>query len=671
MIPIHQKIIAVAVIVVLILGSFIVLKGDDDKKEKIEAPFNIKLVGNNTIDKPVLVRIENGKYGQYPAALNFATLTIDPQNKGDIIPLYYDTGSSEIPWAVQKIFDSHEKIDVNMSEYGENAHEVSLKLAVDYFGSSESFILVPDYENALKSVSLGALLQIPIIVDGIYTQDFIDKNDFSNVIIINCKNNSEKSDFNGINEIILSTDEELWSYILENGGGSDYIIATNPNDINPNCEYLINSLSLTSGILAAYYQSIVVTGDWSVNYTWTQQLGYGTGDAGSGERGGDEDTLPQEEELELQLSINEKAILLDNEIDNVSNFLKNNGIKPKHLALVGDIAAVPMFYILSPVWYENVDQDEKGEEYTATDSYFNDLEIIFNLESNMANGSESYIENNYYQMDERLYTQELAVGRIVARDLLDASSLIQRSIGYWKYEYQSGWEAYSHASIITGHVVGNCEWLSPSKDWSVFIQNDIVASFHDGVEAGSLSTTFMENSVAVCYDGHGYPDGWYPTWASTHDNSANADRVGTEDVEWREFPAQIVTGAACLSSGLDWTYVWANSNNKWEMDENKYFSLGIIHAGSMGYIGSTEESWGDFVLGGGAFDLTNLFWKHFLGDDLTAAWGLVEGKEEFYQTVWTSESERPFARVCFLEFVLYGDPAGLPYHPGVQPQSYF
>ena len=30
---------------------------------------------------------------------------------------------------------------------------------------------MPDYENALKSVSLGALLQIPIIVDGIYTRE--------------------------------------------------------------------------------------------------------------------------------------------------------------------------------------------------------------------------------------------------------------------------------------------------------------------------------------------------------------------------------------------------------------------------------------------------------------------------------------------------------------------
>lgn len=662
----NQKLLVV-VVIVLILGSFIVLNKKEEDKEKIEAPFNVKLVGNKTIDKPLLVQIEKEKLWQYAPALNFAVLAVYPKNENELLPLYYTFGN-EIPWAVQKIFDKFGETEVNMSDYGDSAHVASLKLAVDYFSNIDKFILVPDYENALKSVSLATMFQVPIIVDGIYTQDFIDKNDFSMVIIINC-NNSQISKIKGTNLIKLNSDEELWSYILENGGGSDYIVATNPNDIDINEDYLINSLSLTSGILSAYYQSLTITGDWSINYTWTQLLGYGTGDAGSGERGGEEDTLPQEEELKLQLLINNKAILLDNEIDKVAQFLKNNSIEPKHLALVGDIAALPMFYILSPIWYEDVNQDEKGEEYIATDSYYNDLEITFDIENNVANGSNSYIENNYFEMDDRLYTQEIAVGRIVARNILDASSLIQRSIGYWKYEYQQGWKAYHHASIITGHVVGNCEWLSPLKDENVFLQNDIIATAHDGVEAGLASTTFMENSVAVAYNGHGYPDGWYPTWASTHDNSVNADRVGTEDVEWRHFPAQIITGAACLSSGLDWTYVWANSNNKWVMDENKYFSLGIIHAGSMGYIGSTEETWGDFVLGGGAFDLTNLFWKYFLGDDLTSGIGLSKGKEEFYKTVWTDDSERPFARVCFLEFVLYGDPAGLPYHPGVQSQS--
>ena len=104
--------------------------------------------------------------------------------------------------------------------------------------------------------------------------------------------------------------------------------------------------------------------------------------------------------------------------------------KPKYLGIVGDPCAVPMLYLKSPVWYENVDQEEKGEEYLATDTYFGDLDIKL-VASNITEG----IESNFDYKNERLYTQELAVGRIVAPDILDASALLTRTIGYWDYEF--------------------------------------------------------------------------------------------------------------------------------------------------------------------------------------------------------------------------------------------
>ncbi len=111
------------------------------------------------------------------------------------------------------------------------------------------------------------------------------------------------------------------------------------------------------------------------------------------------------------------------------------------------------------------------------------------------------------------------------------------------------------------------------------------------------------------------------------------------------------------------------------MEMEDFMSLAFLHAGAMVYIGATEESWGAFFggladgnpdrWGYGDFDMPTMYWDALLGDDLTVGEALRDAKNKFYTVEWTEEASRPFARLCILETVMYGDPAGLPTHPGL------
>ncbi|MEM3342262.1 MAG: hypothetical protein QW728_06175 [Thermoplasmata archaeon] len=134
-----------------------------------------------------------------------------------------------------------------------------------------------------------------------------------------------------------------------------------------------------------------------------------------------------------------------------------------------------------------------------------------------------------------------------------------------------------------------------------------------------------------------------------------------------------VFGACCLSSSIDWPVVWNTSENRQDMTPDKVMALSFIHAGALCYIGATEESWGAFFgglndgnpdrWGFGDFDLATMFFSRvFTGEDIGTA--LMNAKEFFYTIEWQNEADRPFARTCYLETVLYGLPDTQWYYPG-------
>jgi hypothetical protein len=184
----------------------------------------------------------------------------------------------------------------------------------------------------------------------------------------------------------------------------------------------------------------------------------------------------------------------------------------------------------------------------------------------------------------------------------------------------------------------------------------------------------MEDVNAIIFDGHGYPDGWYHMWTTTGDENADWDRIGAEDIYKLTLHAVPVFGACCLSSALDWPMVGAGGSREKEMTPENCMSLSFIHAGAICYIGATEESWGSFfgglldsdpdAWGYGDFDLPTMFWQELLaGESIGPA--LNDAKLHFLEEIWTDSASKPFAHLCVLETVLYGDPAAENGNPGL------
>ncbi len=580
--------------------------------------------------------------------------------------------------------DLRERVELN--KLGNSKEEMSRGVANKYWATVNTIIVVSTYDEALLVAPLAKLTNSPIIYDSSKVGDFVESRKVENMILVGGA--SDHDDLKrGVGIRRLADRDAVWDYYMEEatarGVTVDYIVVINPYDIQfSNDSYWTPGMSLPSAYLAASHDALVVLNDYTVEHNWTCLLGYGTGDAGSGERGADEDIANDTEEMRIQKLVNAKAILADNDIDYAYSYLTSRGHLAKYVAIGGGPGAIPHLYIKSPIWYEGVKQDAKGEEYVASDHYYGDTDLRLTADEY----GEYTLGNNYGHMRSELYVQEMAVGRIVASSMQDACGLVARSLGYWKSYYnqnvltdQTVW--WRQTTVVTSLVTGTADNNVANQQVALFAQNNMLTKKIDprnapiqwatGEDTVKLS---METSNAIIYDGHGYPDGWYYMWSSTSDKEADWDRIGAEDIRGSDLHAAPVFGACCLSSALDWPTVWAGGSKEAEFTPHNSMALAFIHAGSSGYVGATEESWGAFFFGlfdgtpdqygAGDFDMATMYYRHLLEDGMTNGEALNAAKTSFYEVDWLKEGERPFARVCVLETVLYGDPAAPWAYPG-------
>jgi hypothetical protein len=658
-----KTLLAIFIILLLILGCYFVYGKIATKPFRLSYESRrVPLLGSllvKTEDKTLL-----------PAGVCFTPLTCNGRNY--YIPTFFSVENMSLP---QHLLSRYAPEILNLSEFGRSISEISIGIAENYWERIELVVIVSNYQDALVAAPLAAWLNAPLIFKGSGVQGFLASRGVPSAIVIG------SGDYDvGIKRLISR--QAIWDFYLEllaeEGRSCNYVIITNPKDLEK--DVLVPYLSLNSAILAAYRNGIVVTDDYSVEKGWLFQLGYGMGDAGTGERGDDPDILPEEEELELQRKINERAIKIDNDIDKAVEFLQAREMRPEYLALVGCPAALPMLYLKNPIWYENAAPEyDNGDEYLATDSYYNDLDIKLEINRNIAGDyicigePGNYQGSNYEFVREELYTQELAVGRVVAWNLVDASALVVRSL-----EFN---EIPEFASIVTSRACGAAsEPLNPDspprQQQVIFLRNEIPAKVFRPVETsgthllarvageylteivGNFSPAMIAEANFVVYNGHGYPDGWYYWWAHIDEMENSPESIRTEDVRELSMKPNIVFSASCLCSCLDWPVIWNGSLDERRYDElgmKMFFSLALIHAGSLAHLGNTELSWGSFigVEGYGDFDLATWYFEELLDRDLSIGRAQADSKERFIQEYGYDV----FMQTCFLENVLYGEPA--------------
>jgi len=620
---------------------------------------------------PLMVTFDPDDIKQVQGSIVFVPLASGAQDNGTYRPLFFSAGD-EVGPAVSK----YQPNEVDVGGLGHCLGSISIGVADKYWEKIDVAVVVKDYFHAVLAAPLASYLNAPLLFycDDGDTQAFIDEKGIPSVVIV-----GKGVELEGVGQVTLRERDDVWSFYLDtlrDGDGCDYVVVANPYDADyGNESYYVHGISLAGAVLASERHALVAAADYTVDKNLTFQLGYGTADAGSGERGEDPDTLTDEQEIAVQSTINFQAIAIDNDIDEAVAAITGSGGEAKYVALAGDQASVPMLYLKSPVYYEEVDQEEKGEEYTATDLFYGDLDIKLTATNETR-------EANYDYMEDVLYQQELHAGRIIGPNALDSSALVARSLAYWDYEWdgETSVTAWSNRGVIVNSlVVGDSDSMAATHQQAVFTENGMIVEKEHPLEAWKIrvfdeqgAVRKMENANAIIYDGHGYPDGWYWLWTSTHDNEEDFDRIGSEDVWPLELHATPVFGACCLSSALDWPVVWSTSDNRQDMTPDKIIALSFIHAGALGYIGATEESWGSFfggladgnpdAWGYGDFDLPTLFWQHIF-DGCTQGEALTNARMDFFR-LQSNPDAMPFTRVCELETVLYGDPAAEFWHEG-------
>lgn len=668
----RNRLIVIAVVGALVIAGLALVRPGGGGGEA-ELPFTLSWENvREPPSGPVMVSFDSSDYNQTAASVCMVPVVAGEGDSDAYYPLLFNPGV-EVPATVSKY---QGMVEVSMQEFEGCTSEMSSAIADRYWTQIKVAVVVEDYEHALLAAPLASYINAPILFDCDDIRAYLDGRGIDSIIKV-----GDCGRYGGLHVLELKTQEDVWEYyisVLGDGDSCNYLVVANPGDIDYSDERLfIPGLSLAAGALASERHALVITGDYTVDKNWTFQLGYGTAEAGAGERGEDPDVVSEELEVELQLNISKRAVQIDNDIDRAVECLSSNAKPPEYLAIVGGPAAVPMMYLKSPIYYENVQQDEKGEEYLATDSFYGDLDIKLNW-------TQDALEENYGYIEDEMYTQELYVGRIVAPNVLDASALVARSVGYWEYEFDGATDPTSwsvRGEIVNSLMCGDSDIFAGTHQQSVFAQNGMIAEMEHPTEFRRIiyfdeqgAVQKMQTKNGIIYDGHGYPDGWYWLWASTHDNEEDFDRIGSEDVWGLDLRASPVFGACCLSSAMDWPLVWATSENRQEMTPDICMSLSFLHAGAICYIGATEESWGAFFggladgtidqWGYGDFDMPTLFWMRvFEGNSMGKA--LTLAKEDFYQLLWSDGSGRPFARLCILETVLYGDPAAEIYHEGI------
>ncbi|MCK4614341.1 MAG: hypothetical protein KAU14_06030, partial [Thermoplasmata archaeon] len=404
---------------------------------------------------------------------------------------------------------------------------------------------------------------------------------------------------------------------------TDYIVVTNPHDITDYKNMTwegrlpVVGLSLLAGELAAYHRAPIY---------FSNGLPYFDKEYGDGFT-----QLGVPRELN-----NECANITYTRVKEGVSLLETHAMSARHLGLVGGPVTLPMYS-----WDINDYQQER--QYTPCDYYFGD------------------INDDPYQ--------ELAVGRIFARSLTDASLMLVRTLGFEEikdYDYpkdesstiydsvSEDWKENSLACVGTTKIGPFPGILTPTlvnqtKTMTEAGYHVTSMGYDIATQAEIVKEIIDEMNYAVYY-GHGDYDCWYST---VHD-PIDADMLNGEELK-----PGFAIAMACLTGMTDSVSI--------PLDQ--MISLAFIHSGYSGYIGATRVAYGLYdyeirddgaICGTGALYLVDVFSQKVCEDDMDVGEAIRLAKNDLiYKDGWDSEE----VKITVTQYVLYGDPAHNLYVP--------
>lgn len=357
-------------------------------------------------EKALVLKLERQQWQALVAACAAPAFYAD----GGAVPLIYDDGNG-----TQTVPVPHDAFAVK--DLGADAPAATAALALKYWKSADTVFAVTTYEQALWAAPAAALLSAPVLAEP--SASTLKKLGARRVVAIG----SSKPAVPG--GVALTDKEAVWKFYLAEaaarGRAVDYVIVANPHDAddarNPNVQWPY--LSLAAAPLAAFRQALVQTGDYTGDRARLHALGVSLGDAG--DRAKLEYVKPQYQKVKDDATAAAMA-------------LKSVGQTPKYLAMVGGSVEVPHYIIdlhtKYKYWNISIDYVPADTPYATlrTDSAF-----------------------------DRFVKPDLAVGRIMADNVLDASLQLVKTFfrkaylpgGAYAALAPAGWEKKS--VVFDGH----------------------------------------------------------------------------------------------------------------------------------------------------------------------------------------------------------------------------
>lgn len=456
--------------------------------------------------------------------------------------------------------------------------------------------------------------------------------------------------------------EEAWAMLSSQEVPSDYIIVTNPRDLNlesvqksPDYDtyddpFFTPAMSLMTAQMSAYHDAYVITNSTPVaNVDW---------------------------ELDMELSPNRRAIGFYNEVKKVST---DFGI-PEYVAITGSAPAVPQFLVRS-----------SGTEGDIVNS-----DIIY-----------GFIDNDHTQMD-------AAVGRVIQYDVSLASNQLLKTyliddftttitVDYRDVAggtHEKDWR--NHGASFSGYDITYKRMQATPARWICTDFEDLgwtydyVGPFNTGNKFFDGVINSMENDISeicegtgyVAYRGHGSDTGsLYGIRVQGPNGDEHALRY--TDCQTMDVPPQIAFFVSCLNGKIYGHGPGTDPASDVQFD--KLFTLNYLAAGPAVLIGATEVSFSNI-----GQDLTSIpaeylpfiddhqwdhndAWYAFVWDGIInhpdehgTAGKAVQWSENRYMQYPPNNQPAPFTpdgEVDWYEvtfFAVYGDPA---FRPAIDPSG--
>lgn len=513
----------------------------------------------------------------------------------------------------------------NVPLQGENIEvndltEASLKIAEMLENPEKTAFIFNEYSYGLAAVPLASYLNAPLI----YAKKLEDVK--GKLAGLNITKFITLGFRGGDKEMLKIKDvqEYFLNILAERGDYCDYIVVANTYDIeieHKDNRFPQDCMSMSAASLAAFRKALIAVVEFEP----------------------DDAKWNNTEQVEEVKDAIVKARIL----------VLTHGMVPHYICLVGDPKMIPMKY------YTGCGTGEWAEEAVPTDNYYADF-------------------------DGNPFTQEMSIGRIVGRDVGDASALVARSAGYQRMvELEKAKGGLAGTDINTW--IKNAYFLEGTLLIELFSTGDVVA-VNKMLTEGGFITKFRHSAVGalssqnmdiydnnyIIYYGHGGDDGWYYFGIGGGD----AVRVGPEDLEGKIIPPGNGIAGSCLTSALDDMSEYAKS------PIDKRISLAFLRAGAVSYVGGTRVTWGEVkvwpVLESSCNGmLCNRYIENLVRFNQTLGDSLMIAKNEYYKMAsnmnrtviyidnnfipHTYHGLTPWDNRTMLAYPLYGDPAVNPY----------